>query len=144
MIKVKSWRYWYGQSFINAEKEGTINDEAANFNIAINWHESEVDYPVYEVWLERGPDLVYKNIKKYKKRGRFELMKDNIGLRLYPNREEQHERSLAGHKELPNAGRGAFIRLGGGSVQSDGQQRDGESPEGHGHGPGPQCRLPRH
>jgi hypothetical protein len=87
-IKVKSWRYWYGQAFINAEKVGTINGEDAYLDIGINWYQSELDYPFYEVWLEEGPDLVYENLKKYKKRGRFELTKDNIGLKFYPNPED--------------------------------------------------------
>lgn len=84
-IKVRSTKYWDEYPLINAFIAGTIEGEAAKIGIAINWFQSESEYPFYEVWLNEGPDNIYKNIGAYKKRGRFELSEKNLGLKMYPD-----------------------------------------------------------
>jgi hypothetical protein len=50
------------------------------------------------------------------------------------DREEQDDRRLGSHEELPEVGGRPLVRLRGGSVQGEEQQHDGEGGEGHGHG----------
>jgi hypothetical protein len=81
-IKVKSTKYWDNYPFINAFIAGTIEGEAAQIGIALNWFQSEAEYPFYEAWLDDGPESICKNIGAYKKKGRFELSEKNLGLKM--------------------------------------------------------------
>ena len=85
---VRSTKYWDKYPLINAQIEGTVGGKPVIIKIAIDWFTSESEYPIYEVWLDEGPDILYENISAYKKRARFKLMKDNLGLIFDPSPED--------------------------------------------------------
>lgn len=82
---IKSTKYWDKYPLINAQIEGAIEGKPAIIKIAVDWLKPESEYPTYDVWLEKGPESVYKKISAYQKRGRFELTKDGFGLVFDPS-----------------------------------------------------------
>ena len=58
---VGSTRYWSEYPFLNAKIFGKIGDRECTIRIAINWYQSDADYPFYEICLEKGADEVIFN-----------------------------------------------------------------------------------
>lgn len=87
VAKVKSTKYWDDYPLINAQIQGTIDQNSASIEIAVNWYESKSDYPFYSIRFYEGPDLRSK-LSSYKKAGSFEADSENTRLIFSPSPED--------------------------------------------------------
>jgi len=76
---VGSTRYWSEYPFLNAKIFGKIGQRQCTIRIAINWYNSDDNYPYYEVCLEKGADEELSNeFTEYNENGIFKVRKNSI------------------------------------------------------------------
>jgi len=76
---VGSTRYWSEYPFLNAKIFGKIGQRQCTIRIAINWYNSDDNYPYYEVCLEKGADEELSNkFREYGENGILEVRKNSI------------------------------------------------------------------
>lgn len=56
--RAKSTTYWSQYPLLNARLPGKLNGENALLTIAINWYESETEYPFYSVGMDPSPEFL--------------------------------------------------------------------------------------
>ena len=50
-VRIRSTTYGPDYPLLNAKLKGEFQKKDAEITIAVNWYESEVDYPFYSVWM---------------------------------------------------------------------------------------------
>ena len=76
---VGSTRYWSEYPFLNAKIFGKIGQRQGTIRIAINWYNSDDNYPYYEACLEKGADEELSNkFKEYSENGILEVRENSI------------------------------------------------------------------
>jgi hypothetical protein len=84
IIKVKSTKYWDEYPLINAQRAGTIDGQPATIKMAINWFESDSDYPFHKVSFGNAPEKYFKNLS-YDEIGKIRLAENRNGLIFNPD-----------------------------------------------------------
>ncbi len=78
----RSTTYWSAYPLLNAKLDGEFKGENIKIVIAVNWYQSEDDYPFYVVWIE--PDeQYYALLEQYDWNSNFEFVEGT--LRFYPS-----------------------------------------------------------
>ena len=77
--KIISTKYWSEYPYLNAKIFGKIGQKQCTILIGINWYQSDIDYPHYEIRLEKGADEELSNkFMEYSENGVFEVRKNSI------------------------------------------------------------------
>ena len=77
--KKRSTTFWHEYPYLNADIFGEINQKQCTIRIAINWYGSDMDYPYYEIRLEKGADEELSNkFTEYNENDIFEVRKNSI------------------------------------------------------------------
>lgn len=85
---VGSTRYWSEYPFLNAKIFGKIRGRECTIRIAINWYQSEVDYPFYEICLEKGADEeIFNKFSSYNEQAVLEDRKKDT-LFYFPKKDD--------------------------------------------------------
>lgn len=79
-----STKYWIDYPALNANIFGKIGQAQCIVRVTINWYKSDIDYPYYEIRIEKGADEELLNkFKEYTENGIFEIHEKSI--KFYPN-----------------------------------------------------------
>jgi len=85
--KKRSTIFWHEYPYLNADIFGKIGQKQCTIRIAINWYQSDIDYPHYEIRLEKGADEELLNkFMEYNENSNFEVRENTII--LVPNPED--------------------------------------------------------
>lgn len=85
--KIISTKYWHEYPLLNAKIFGKIGQKQCTILIAINWYQSDKDYPHYDIRLEKGADEELSNkFMEYSGNSVFEVSENSII--LYPDPED--------------------------------------------------------
>jgi len=75
-VIAKSTHYWSEYPLLNAKLDGEIKGESVRVYIAVNWYQSEIDYPFYAAWFEpREPYVVSMEQFEWKPEFEFDMEK---------------------------------------------------------------------
>lgn len=81
--KVKSTKYWDAYPLINAQIGGKVGKVPTTIEIAINWFQSETDYPFYAIGFYEPVYFNETKLSSYKQTGKVKYL--NNGLKLFPD-----------------------------------------------------------
>ena len=77
--KKRSTTFWHEYPYLNADIFGEIRQKPCTIRIAINWYGSDIDYPYYEIRLEKGADEELSNkFIAYNESSVFEVRENTI------------------------------------------------------------------
>jgi len=83
--KIISTKYWSEYPYLNAKIFGKIGLKECTIRIGINWFKSDIEYPYYEICLEKGADEELLNkFVEYNDSSVLEIRKDSIILNPNP------------------------------------------------------------
>jgi hypothetical protein len=80
--KVKSTRFWVEYPFLNAKIDGEFMGEKAKITIAVNWYQSDGDYPYYMIKLESDDSFISLQ-EQFEWKSEFDFRENE--LRYYPD-----------------------------------------------------------
>jgi hypothetical protein len=80
--RAKSTTYWSEYPLLNAKLDGEFKGDNVKIVIAVNWYQSQSDYPFYYVRIE-SVDQYLARLWQYEWDSKFEFKKK--ALRFYPN-----------------------------------------------------------
>lgn len=80
--QAKSTTYWSAYPLLNAKLDGEFRGQNVKIVIAVNWFQSETDYPFYAVWIE-PTDQYFAMLEQYDWSSEFEFKEK--ALRFSPN-----------------------------------------------------------
>ena len=78
----RSTTYWSAYPLLNGKLDGEFKGDKVKIVIAVNWYQSETDYPFYSVRIE-PIDQYLELLEQYEWSSKFEF--NEGALRFYPN-----------------------------------------------------------